>query len=439
MSRFFHRDRPPASVTIPITGTVGSAYAVFFAPGSDRSPTPDALAEAAARWSDTHLEPPLRDAVGVYRRGGLLSIELRPAADLPPLPIPVLRHMGLGELEERIVRSATEVVLVTGHDLNVRPRVGMWAALAAALGVSELLQGAVFDPDALRIIDPEKAARWFSPTGEIGVTKHIIVPFSIGDRGLGWMTTRGLEKFGLPDLELRDVPPNLNQLSVLMNAVGQFLVEETLRKVAESKGKVDQLTIAAEISVDRALVARAGASKPDDAQTASGAAPVALRYDATDSVPGPPMIRIERPSGFSGDTGIWLNHVAGQLLGSEDKVQMADTSGQAMTRAHERAVAELPLVKQRFVAGLKPGEVLFIKHGFPTSTGSKEYIWATVNRWEGSALTVQVANDPADVPGLQIGMTVMLDASDVFDWMLQLPGDRTEGGYTTKVVVDEGH
>ncbi len=71
--------------------------------------------------------------------------------------------MGLGELEERIVRSATEVVLVTGHDLNIRPRVGMWAALAAALGVSELLQGAVFDPDALRIIDPEKAARWFSP------------------------------------------------------------------------------------------------------------------------------------------------------------------------------------------------------------------------------------------------------------------------------------
>jgi len=436
VSRFFRRNQAPSTVTFPVSAAVGSVFAIYFAPTAG-GPTRDALAAAAATWSDAHLEPPLRDAVAVFRRQGLVSIELRPAADLPPLPIDLLLHMGLGELEERIVRAATEVVLVTGQDLNVRPRMGMWAVLAAALAVREFLQGVVFDPDALRIIDPDHAARWFSPTGEIGVTKHIIVPFSIGDRGLGWMTTRGLQKFGLPDLEVRDVPPNLSQLTVLMNAVGQFLVEETFRKVAESKGKVDQLTIAAEISVDRALVARAGARKPDDA--ASGAATVALRYDATERVPGPPMIRIEQPPGFSGDTGIWLNHVAGQLLGSEDKVRMADTSGQAMTRAHERAVAELPQVKQRFVAGLKPGEVLFIKHGFPTSTGSKEYIWATVNRWEGSALTVQVANDPADVPGLQMGMTVMLEDSDVFDWMLQLPGDRTEGGYTTKVVIDEGH
>lgn len=426
-------------MTIPITGSVGSAYVVFFAPASGGSPTPEALAEAVARWSDSHLEPPLRDAVAMFRRQGLVPIELRPAADLPPLPIDLLRHMGLGELEERIARAATEVVLVTGQDLNVRPRIGLWAALAAALGVREFLQGVVFDPDALRIIDPDKAAKWCSATGEIGVTHHIIVPFSIGDRGLGWMTTRGLQKFGLPDLELRDVPPNLNQISVLMNAVAQFLVEETFRRVAESKGKVDQLTIASEIGVDRALVARAGARKPDGDPAAARAATVALRYDSNERMPGPPMIRLERPPGFSGDSGIWLNQIAGQLLGSEDKVRMTRTSGEAMTRAHERAVAELPQIKQRFMAGLQPGEVLFIKHGFPTSAGSKEFIWATVNRWEGSALTVQVANDPADVPGLLIGMTVMLGEADVFDWMLQLPGDRSEGGYTTKVVLDEGH
>jgi uncharacterized protein YegJ (DUF2314 family) len=437
VKRFFGREQPPSVVTFPVSATVGSVFAIYFAPNAG-GPTRDALAGAAATWSDAHLEPPLRDAVAAFRRQGLVSIELRPGADLPPLPIDLLRHMGLGELEERIVRATTEVVLVTGQDLNVRPRIGMWAVLTAALGVRELLQGAVFDPDALRIIDPDKSARWSSPTGEIAVTQHIIVPFSIGDRGLGWMTTRGLQKFGLPDLELRDVPPNLNQLSVLMNAVAQFLVEETFRKVAESKGKIDQLSLAAEIGVDRALVARAGGRKPDSDSAAGGAATVALRYDSTDRVPGPPMIRIERPPGFSGDTGIWLNHVASQLLGSEDKVRMTDTSGEAMTRAHGRAVAELPQIKQRFMAGLKPGEVLFIKHGFPTSTGSKEYIWATVNRWEGSALTVQVANDPTDVPGLQRGMTVMLGETDVFDWMLQLPGDRSEGGYTTKVVLDEG-
>jgi uncharacterized protein YegJ (DUF2314 family) len=82
---------------------------------------------------------------------------------------------------------------------------------------------------------------------------------------------------------------------------------------------------------------------------------------------------------------------------------------------------------------------LFIKHGFPTTTGSREYIWAVVNRWQGTRLTVQVANDPNEVEGLRVGMTVLLEEGDIFDWMLQLPGDRTEGGYTTKVALEEGY
>jgi uncharacterized protein YegJ (DUF2314 family) len=38
-----------------------------------------------------------------------------------------------------------------------------------------------------------------------------------------------------------------------------------------------------------------------------------------------------------------------------------------------------------------------------------------------------------------MGMTVLLEEADIFDWMLQLPGDRTEGGYTSKVALEEGY
>src|SRR5207302_1475083 len=182
----------------------------------------------------------------------------------------------------------------------------------------------------------------------------------------------------------------------------------------------------------------------------------AIRFDSDQSTSGPPMIRIERPPSFSGDTGVWLNHVAGELLGATHKTLMAKTEGDSMQRAHERALSELPQVKQRFLSGLKPGEVLFIKHGFPTTTGSREYLWAAVNRWQGTRLTVQVANDPHDVEGLRMCMTeaktavankpiwVDLSSQDaagsrdfyskLFGWKVDVNPDPQYGGYAMATI-----
>jgi hypothetical protein len=41
---------------------------------------------------------------------------------------------------------------------------------------------------------------------QIRLRDQIVVPFSAGANGLGWITTNGLGKFGLPDLQIRDFP-----------------------------------------------------------------------------------------------------------------------------------------------------------------------------------------------------------------------------------------
>src|SRR5262249_26886322 len=147
----------------------------------------------------------------------------------PQPPVSLLRYTGLGELEERVFGAARHAVVIGCGDWNAPPRVGLWSALAMALGSAAHLDGVIFDPDALRIVSRQAALEWFTDRGAIAASQHILVPFSVGhEDGLGWMTTRGLEKFGLPDLELRDVPPNLDRLSVLMNSVAQLLVETTL-------------------------------------------------------------------------------------------------------------------------------------------------------------------------------------------------------------------
>jgi uncharacterized protein YegJ (DUF2314 family) len=437
VSSWFRRDKRSERVVVPLSSTTRPIHVVYFAQGSEL-PTAEGLAQAAAAWSDANLLPPLRDAAGAYRSKGLLSIELVKTDRLPPAPLPLLQYTGMGELDERILRSATDAIVVGGPDLNAQPYVGLWSSLAAALGIRALLQGTLFDPQALRIIDRDKALKWFAADGRVAAANHIQVPFSIQESGLGWMTTRGLEKFGVPELELRDIPPNLEKLSLLMNAMAQFLVEEASRQVGSDPKAATELTLPAEVVVDEALLGRAIGRPVDDQPKGGSAQAIGIRFDPKDKLTPVAMVQLIKPRQFSGDAGIWLNDVLGRLVGSESDVRMARTSGDAMTQAHERATSELPAVRRRFDAGLKPGEVLFFKHGFPTSTGDREYIWVVVNRWEGDKITAQVANDPNDVPGLLIGMTVMLGEADIFDWMIQLPDGRSVGGYTTQVVLAEG-
>ncbi|MBO0682226.1 MAG: DUF2314 domain-containing protein [Candidatus Dormibacteraeota bacterium] len=109
-----------------------------------------------------------------------------------------------------------------------------------------------------------------------------------------------------------------------------------------------------------------------------------------------------------------------------------------MLEAHDKAMSELPYAKQRFAAGLRAGELLYVKRGFDTRSGSKEYLWFVVTGWAGTQLRGQVANEPSDVPSLTTGQTVTLDQIDLFDWLIQMPGGRSEGGYTARVTMEEG-
>jgi len=222
-------------LTIPFRGEARDIYVVYFSPAAHAIPSGDDLENAARRWPMGHLEDPLKAAVAAFFDRRFVSIRVQPVTSLPELPIEVLQLMGLGELEERVVRAATHAVLVLTQDLNIPPRSGLWSALSGALGIAEMLDGVIFDPDALRIIAREEAARWFSPMGFVSVSRHIIVPFSVGDSGLGWMTTRGLQKFGLPELELRDVPPHLERIGHLMNGVAQLLIEEGFRAALRNR------------------------------------------------------------------------------------------------------------------------------------------------------------------------------------------------------------
>ena len=421
-------------LTIPFRGEAGDVYAVYFSPAAHAVPEDDQVRNAARHWQERHLEDPLKQAVAAFVKRALVTMRVQPVASLPELPLSLLRYVGLGELEDRVVRSATHAVVVLTQDLNIPPRAGMWSALSAALGIAGMLDGVIFDPDALRIVDRSAAAGWFSPMGVVAAARHIIVPFSVGESGLGWMTTRGLQKFGLPDLQLTEVPPNLDRLSVLLNSVAQYLIDSGFKAALERHGEIDSLELDAEVAIDPHVVARALAR----AGAADGlrGVRVGLRFDADAQ---PPTITIVRPSGVASSQAEWLYTVVEAL--SEQKTEtpiMAKTDSDEMTAAHQRAMSEMPGVKQRFGGGLRPGEVLFMKYGFPTPDGDREFMWFAVTGWAGPMLAGQLANEPRQIPSLRLGQEVSIPEVDVFDWMVQRPDGGHDGGYTSDVAMRYG-
>jgi len=421
-------------LTIPFRGEAGDVYAVYFSPAAHAVPEDDEVRNAARHWQERHLEDPLKQAVAAFVKRGLVTMRVQPVASLPELPINLLHYVGLGELEERVVRSATHAVVVLTQDLNIPPRAGMWSALSAALGIAEMLDGVVFDPDALRIVDRSAAPGWFSPMGVVAAARHIIVPFSVGESGLGWMTTRGLQKFGLPDLQLTEMPPNLDRLSVLLNSVAQYLIDSGFKAALERHGEIDSLELDSEVAIEPQVVARALA-RPDTGDGLRGVR-VGLRFDEDAQ---PPTLTIVRPSGVTLSQAEWLYSVVEAL--SEQKTEipiMAKTDSDEMTAAHNRAMSEMPEVKLRFGRGLRPGEVLFMKYGFGTPDGDREFMWFAVTGWSGPMLAGQLANEPRQIPSLRLGQEVSIPEGDVFDWMVQRPDGGHDGGYTSDVAMRYG-
>jgi uncharacterized protein YegJ (DUF2314 family) len=331
--------------------------------------------------------------------------------------------------------------MVFGKDLLGPPHFGFWATLAAARALAEAANGVILDADFPRLLSLDSFTEDLPADGRICITDHIMVPRSIDNRGLMWMTTKGAAKFGLPELEIRDAPPHLaDELGYVINGTAQHLAQQLWRLYAERQEAPKELPVDPELrlsfqDVNAAYGGEGIGTPPEGTQ---GWAMLRLEYR-----PGrggnDDFLRLVPPQGVREKHGVWLNGLLGDLLGlGESTLRNVKTDSEAMEAAHLQAVAELPQIKQRFSAGLRPGETLIVKHGFPTQQEQNEYMWLAVNTWRGDRLQAQLMNNPQVRRDLRAGQTVEIRENEVFDWALMLPNGDLEGGYTNRVVMRDG-
>ncbi|GAA1567853.1 hypothetical protein GCM10009678_58370 [Actinomadura kijaniata] len=189
------------TLTLPVPEALYGTYAVAFA-----DPPADPREEARQRVT-RRIAPPLRDLVLGMLASPMLTLDLRPAGEFPPLPTDLLALYGASPVDLAAVTGATHVLAVRAAYRPGWPPAHEWAARAVAFAVAE---GApVIDVFTPQILTPDRLADSLpGPDGEIRLTDWMLLPHTAGPQGF-WFTTKGLARFGLPELQTEHVPPAL--------------------------------------------------------------------------------------------------------------------------------------------------------------------------------------------------------------------------------------
>ncbi|WP_241755911.1 hypothetical protein [Actinomadura sp. RB99] len=190
-------------LTLPVPETLYATYAVVLT-----APIPDpgelAYDEVAAR-----TRPPLRDLVLGMLGSPMVTLDQRPAAEFPPLPADLLAAYGASPAELAALDAASHILAVRAAYRPGHPPAHEWAARAVAGAVAAARTAPVIDVFTPQILAHDHLTRSLpEPDGAVRLTDWMLLPHTSGPHGF-WFATKGLARFGLPELQTENVPPAL--------------------------------------------------------------------------------------------------------------------------------------------------------------------------------------------------------------------------------------
>jgi hypothetical protein len=351
---------------------------------------------------------------------------------LPKSQLPAVAPDGIGSSAEateqsRRLAESTHAVVVMGRDVGMQPYAGVWLARAAARALVEELAGVAFDMSTHRLLPLEDAATDLPQMGQIFLKDHLAFDLVRDGPEAPALVTRGMAKFGLPELVLPGVPDDLAwKAEVLLACLASQLASwaEPLR--AASTGKPVRGKLPPKCHLTMAQILAVQGIDPSDPEIPPGGA-TTLRFETPATRSLVPRLRVIPAKGPAHDPEAAFRRMIGQLSSaSKNYYELRDQlPGQTETR--DLVAADLPGVKARFLAGLPAGTLLSVKHGFPTSATGHEYIWVRVESWSDDRIRGRLANVPVRRADLRLGDQVELDAGDICDWCITHPDGVREG------------
>lgn len=215
-------------LTLPVPETLHAVYAVTV------PQHPPDLVELVRSRMPHWTAAPLSELVLKMLDSPLLTIEVRAAAEFPPLPTEMLAAYRSPESDLARIESATHVIAVRAAHPPGRPLTHEWAARAAAGVIAAELDAPVVDVFTPRILPAaELTASLPDSAGRTRLVDWMLIPHSQGRAGLDF-DTKGLARFGLPELRADGVPPELLQpWGGLFNGLARALLDRWLDELGD--------------------------------------------------------------------------------------------------------------------------------------------------------------------------------------------------------------
>lgn len=359
---------------IPFLGRLEAPFAVYFdCPGSP--PLESVLRECYRDWVWKNTEDPLRSEL-LGDRVQAPHINLRTREEAPEPPLAHLLARGTDPARVARLSAARWVVMIEGMEKPNALRPALWATLGAALALGDELNGEIYD---LAVGDLLNRRPQLPTDGEVRLSEHMNALFSLDEDGLGWLTTKGMEKFGSPELQMIGIKPHdIREMHVILQACAEQMWARVLQ---------DELEIPSELVVG---------------------CRVAATYEGP-SQPGASAFLTLTPE-----------------VGSRPSQEVVIDS-ELLEQAHQRAVKEFGAVASRFARGLPTGTTLSVKVGLldPAQPGRVDFWWVQVRSWKGDTITGWLEDDEIE-----------LTPDDVYDWQLESVDGRREGAYTDAVLAE---
>lgn len=210
-----------------------------------------------------------------------------------------------------------QLVAVRCVDRRGPRRPGFWAALATAQALASLVGGTIVD--SLRGGRAPIEALRPPADGRVRAIDHLRIPSSNGSRTRCWLSTVGMGAFGLPNLELVDVPRAWTEVGArLLLGVAQHMIDAGWVPPRPGAGPREALLTLGEL-----YWALGGRADTRPSSRGRGWTRVALEVPGERLWPG--LIRVAPPIGARGwqSNGAWLRDAWSDLIGAPQKSSRA--------------------------------------------------------------------------------------------------------------------
>lgn len=314
------------------------------------------------------------------------------------------------------------------HELSAR-------TLAAVLARSS--GGPIVDMSITKALSAEDALASIPEGTDLPrVADWVMVLQSAGERGM-WMTTKGLSRFGLPELEVEDLPPQaVEAWTSILTGIALGLVRRFSQAIRPDGASP---TTVAFVELDRlhevrlADLAAAYAADPpeEDAQAWVQLEPRPQSDPDADS-----FLAVSPPDAFSRSRAEFFIDVAADLLGHDAAEVRYVAPTDEMDAAMATAISCLDVARARFLAGeFQARTLLMVKWQLDHADGT-EYPWAFVTDWSDvGVLQANSASDADHDPSVRVGRPLRLRREAVVDWGVWVDGEGLiEGGWTNALL-----